>query len=218
MFLNRWIAIACVGFFVAPAFAQDATPPVPVSPAVTAQPVQNAAQETAVIQTSLGTITIALDRAHAPASVDNFLRYTREAHFDGTVIYRVEPGFVLQMGSFDAKGAERPVHEPIALESGNGLSNSRGSVAMARSDEPVSATAEFFIDLADNKRLDAHAGAPAGTTGYAVFGKVVSGMDVVDKIAATPLGGQGGPFPPTSTPITPVTVEKITVGTDTPAK
>ena len=118
------------------------------------------------------------------------------------------------MGSFDAKGTEQQQHEPIALESGNGLSNMRGSVAMARSEDPVSATAEFFIDLADNQRLDAHAGAPAGTTGYAVFGKVTSGMDVADKIASTPLGGRGGPFPPASTPVTPITIEKVTIAAE----
>jgi len=174
----------------------------------------SAAQE-ARLETSLGTIAIALDAAHAPASVANFIRYAKEGHFDGTVIYRVEPGFVLQMGSYEADGSARPVHEPIALESGNGLGNLRGTVAMARASDPASATAEFFINLADNTPLDASPDAAPHTTGYAVFGKVSEGMDVADKIAAVPLGGSG-PFPPTSTPMTPVTITKVTI-VETPA-
>jgi peptidyl-prolyl cis-trans isomerase A (cyclophilin A) len=165
----------------------------------------------AQIATSLGTITIALDRAHAPATVDNFARYARAGHFDGTVVYRVVPGFVIQAGSIEANGKARGVHEPIALESGNGLSNVRGAVAMARSDEPASATAEFFVDLQDNGAgLDPKPGAAPNTTGYAVFGKVIAGMDVVDKIAATPLAGGTGPFPDAA-PKTPVVIEKVTV-------
>lgn len=175
----------------------------------------DAAMPQARIETSLGTITIALDRAHAPATVANFIAYVRDGHFDGTIIYRVEPGFVIQMGSFEANGASRPTRAPIALESANGLSNLRGAVAMARAEDPASATAEFFIDLADNTRLDAAPGAPPNTTGYAVFGHVTSGMDVVDRIAAMPLGGHG-PFPPPSTPQTPITIVKVTV-TDVPA-
>lgn len=171
------------------------------------------------IETSLGTITIALDRAHAPATVANFIAYVRDGHFDGTMIYRVEPGFVIQMGSFEASGASRPTRAPIALESANGLSNLRGAVAMARAEDPASATAEFFIDLADNTRLDAAPAAPPNTTGYAVFGRVTAGMDVVDRIAGVPLGGHG-PFPPPSTPQTPITIVKVTVtdATAPPAK
>src|ERR1043166_6159307 len=95
------------------------------------------AEETAQIQTSLGTIVGALDRAHAPKAVANFVAYAREGHFDDTMIYRVEPGFVIQMGSFEASGASRPTRAPIALESANGLSNVRGSVAMARAEDPA---------------------------------------------------------------------------------
>ena len=172
------------------------------------------AQSEARIETSLGTIVVALDRAHAPATVDNFIRYAREGHFDGTVVYRVVPGFVIQAGSFEADGKERGVHEPIALESGNGLSNVRGAVAMAR-DTPNSATAEIFIDLDDNTRLDAKPGDAPGTTGYAVFGHVTAGMEVVDKIAATPLAGGKGPFPDAA-PATPVTITKVTVSETAP--
>jgi peptidyl-prolyl cis-trans isomerase A (cyclophilin A) len=165
----------------------------------------------AQIATSLGTITVALDRARAPATVDNYIRYAREGHFDGTVFYRVVPGFVIQTGSYDAAGNPRGVHEPIALESANGLSNVRGAVAMARGDEPASATAEFFIDLDDNSAgLDPKPGAAPNTTGYAVFGRVIAGMDVVDKIAATPLAGGKGPFPDAA-PATAVVIVKVTI-------
>ena len=164
----------------------------------------------ATIQTSMGTITVALDAQHAPLTVANFVRYANEKHFDGTVIYRVVPGFVLQMGSYEADGNRRPVHDGVPLEANNGLSNIRGSVAMARSDAPGSGTAEFFISLSDNSAsLDHQASDTGNTTGYAVFGHVVGGMDVVDKIAATPLGGTG-PFPDAA-PLVPVTIESVTV-------
>jgi cyclophilin family peptidyl-prolyl cis-trans isomerase len=169
----------------------------------------------AQIATSLGTITVALDRARAPATVENFIRYAKEGHFDGTVVYRVVPGFVIQAGSIEADGKERGVHEPIALESG--LSNVRGAVAMARdADVPASATAEFFINLADNTRLDPKPGAAPGTTGFAVLGHVIAGMDVVDKIAATPLAGGTGPFPDAA-PKAPVVIKTVTVSEAAPA-
>jgi len=168
------------------------------------------ADEIAQIETSLGTITVTLDRAHAPKTVANFVNYAREGHFDGTMIYRVEPGFVIQMGSYEASGISRPVYGPIPLESGNGLNNTRGSVAMARAEDAASATAEFFIDLANNANLDPAPGAAPNTTGYAVFGRVTSGMDVADKIAATPRGGKG-PFPPESTPASPIEIRKVTI-------
>ena len=171
--------------------------------------------QTAEMQTSLGTITIALDRAHAPATVDNFIRYAKAGHFDGTVFYRVVPFFVLQAGSYGLDGKFRPLNAPIPLESANGLSNLRGTISMAREDDPNSATAEFFINLEDNQGgLDPKPGAAPNTTGYAVFGKVTAGMDVVDKIAAVPTGGGSGPFPDAE-PKTPVVIEKVTI-LDTP--
>jgi cyclophilin family peptidyl-prolyl cis-trans isomerase len=162
-----------------------------------------------VMATSMGDITIALDEAHAPKTVQNFLRYVSEHHFDGTVVYRVAPGFVIQAGSYEADGHARDVHEPIPLEANNGLSNLRGTVAMARTD-PNTATAEFFVNLTDNLDLDHRADDKGNTTGYTVFGKVVSGMDVVDRIAAVPLGG-AGPFPPQATPMKPITISRISV-------
>jgi len=167
------------------------------------------AQE-AHIKTSLGEIDVALDRAHAPKTVDNFIRYAREGHFDGTMIYRVVPNFVLQMGSYDAKGNARPSHDPIALETSGGLTNTRGTLSMARSNEPASATAEFFINLSDNDSLDPKPGAAPNTTGYAVFGRVVEGLSVVDQIAKMPLNGGKGPFPDAD-PALPVTIEKVTI-------
>lgn len=173
--------------------------------AVLADPPSAAPQ--VIISTSMGDITLALDSVHAPATVANFLRYVREGHYDGTLVYRVVPGFVIQAGSFDAPMHTRPVHEPIALESSNGLTNVRGAVAMARTDDPNSATAEFFIDLSDNADLDHKADDKGSTTGYAVFGHVVAGMDVADAMAKVPLG-DNGPIPGAA-PVTPITITRV---------
>jgi cyclophilin family peptidyl-prolyl cis-trans isomerase len=162
------------------------------------------------IKTSLGEIDVALDRAHAPKTVDNFIRYAKGGHFDGTVIYRVVPGFVFQTGSYDKNYNPRPTQAPIALETSRGLTNKRGTLSMARSEDPASATAEFFINLADNDSLDPKPGAAPDTTGYAVFGKVVEGISVVDQIAKVPLNGGKGPFPDAD-PALPVTIEKVTI-------
>jgi cyclophilin family peptidyl-prolyl cis-trans isomerase len=161
------------------------------------------------IETSLGDVTMQLDPVHAPVTVANFLRYVNEGHFNGTVVYRVEPGFVIQAGSWDARVQVRPTHQPIALEANNGLSNLRGSVAMARGDDPASATAEFFINLADNLALDHQSSDAGNTTGYAVFGKVIAGMDVVDRIAAVPRGDHG-PMPGAA-PVEPIVIRRVFV-------
>ncbi len=192
-------AAAALLAFIPAAYADDATP---VAPPPAAAPAP--AGPRVLISTAMGDITLELDPEHAPLTVANFLRYVKEGHFDGTVIYRVVPGFVIQAGSWDADVHYRAVHAPIPLESGQ--SNLRGTVAMARADDPASATAEFFINLADNAPLDAQAGAPAGTTGYAVFGHVVSGMDVVDKIAGVPRGDHG-PMAGEA-PVDPITIVK----------
>ncbi|HEY7976619.1 MAG TPA: peptidylprolyl isomerase [Rhizomicrobium sp.] len=190
------LAVAVAAFFVSGALAQTAP--------------QIAAGPQATIETSLGAITVALDPVHAPLTVANFIRYAKEKHFDGTVIYRVVPGFVLQMGSYEADGKPRRTHAPIPLEANNGLSNVRGTLAMAHGDMPASATAEFFINLSDNSAsLNHEAGDTGDTTGFAVFGQVTSGMDVADKIAAVALGGVG-PFA-NAAPVTPVVIEKVTI-------
>lgn len=167
--------------------------------------------EQAKIETNYGTILVDLDKVHAPVSVANFERYAKEGHYDGTTFYRVVPGFVVQAGSFEPNGNARPMHDPIALESGNGLKNTRGALAMARSANPASATAEFFIDLSDNTNLDPAAGDAPNTTGYAVFGRVSEGMDIVDRISTVPIGGTYGPFPPDATPAQPVVITKVTI-------
>lgn len=173
------------------------------------------AEPSITIETSMGTVILDLDRAHAPKTVDNFLRYVSEGHYDGTFIYRVVPGFVIQAGSFDSPMHTRPVHDPIPLEAGNGLHNLRGTIAMARQVDPNSATAEFFINLADNAKLDRQPGDAEGTTGYAAFGHITSGMDVVDKIAAVPTG-DGGPMPG-AWPQIPIKIEHVRVLAAPPA-
>jgi cyclophilin family peptidyl-prolyl cis-trans isomerase len=170
---------------------------------------QNAAPRVSM-ETSLGTIVFELDREHTPATVDNFLRYAEEGHFDGTVFYRVVPGFVIEGGSLDAAGNGRGVHDPIALESANAQSNARGTIAMARTDDPNSATAEFFINLNDNSGLDRMPDDHDNKTGYAAFGHVIEGMDVVDSIARVPLMGGYGPFADAA-PAMPVTILKVTI-------
>jgi cyclophilin family peptidyl-prolyl cis-trans isomerase len=181
--------------------AQDSSAQTPATPTESSGP-------QATIETSMGTFILALDAVRAPKTVANFIRYAREKHFNGTVVYRVQPGFVIQAGSYRADGSAKPVHDGIPLEAG--VANTRGSVAMAHGDDPNSAQAEFFIDLADEPSLNRHADDANGTTGFAVFGHVVSGMDVVDKIAAVPTGGTG-PMAPGVTPIMPVTIEKVTI-------
>jgi cyclophilin family peptidyl-prolyl cis-trans isomerase len=160
-------------------------------------------------QTSLGDIVFELDREHAPITVANFVRYVIEGHFDGTVFYRVVPGFIIQAGSFDAEGKPRGVHDPIPLETATTLSNARGTMAMGHGDDPNSARAEFFINLVDNKAIDRRPDDFESKTGFATFGHVVSGMDVVDAIAALPLGGPG-PFPGAA-PLMPVVIQKASV-------
>jgi cyclophilin family peptidyl-prolyl cis-trans isomerase len=206
MNMMKWI-LAFAGTMLAGGAAFGQAPPPAAAPV--AAPAATAAPVRVSIQTSLGDITLELDRTHAPVTVDNFLRYVNEGHFDGTIVYRVVPGFVIQAGSYEPDLHPRPVHDPIALEANNGLSNVRGSVAMAREDDPNTATAEFFIDLVDNTRLDHHADDTGNTTGYTVFGHVVSGMDVVDRMAAVPLGDHG-PMPGAA-PVEPIVINKASV-------
>lgn len=133
-----------------------------------------------LIQTSLGDITVELDPEKAPITVKNFLDYTAKGHYAGCIFHRVIPGFMIQGGGMDKDLKEKATGAPIKNEGGNGLKNDRGTIAMARTREPDSATAQFFINLVDNEFLNRPK--PDGH-GYAVFGKVVKGMDVVDKIA-----------------------------------
>jgi cyclophilin family peptidyl-prolyl cis-trans isomerase len=206
--------ILALAFLVAAALgsvaaAQDQpAPDAATAPAVAPTPVYPPGPSV-LIETSLGNITLQLDPTHSPVTVQNFLRYVNEHHYDGTVIYRVVPGFVIQAGSYDANVTYRKAHEPIVLEANNGLSNQRGTIAMARENDPNTADAEFFINLADNSRLDHQPSDTGNTTGYAVFGHVADGMDVVDKIAAVPLGDHG-PMPGAA-PVDPITITRVSV-------
>jgi peptidyl-prolyl cis-trans isomerase A (cyclophilin A)/peptidyl-prolyl cis-trans isomerase B (cyclophilin B) len=148
------------------------------------------------LRTSAGTIRLELYPAKAPKTVENFLQYVRDGHYNGTTFHRVIDGFMVQGGGFDGSFKQKPVRKPIANEAkaavNAGLKNDIGTVAMARTSDPDSATAQFFINVNDNAFLNW--GDPKGDgVGYTVFGKVVSGMDVVTKIAKTPTGS-GGPF------------------------
>ena len=136
----------------------------------------------ATISTSLGDITIELFNDRAPVSVENFLQYARDGFYSDTIFHRVKPGFMIQGGGFTPSFSEKPTRPPIQNEATNGLRNTRGTVAMARMAALRSATAQFYINVADNRRLD-HTGYSPDDFGYAVFGRVLSGMDVVDKIA-----------------------------------
>jgi peptidyl-prolyl cis-trans isomerase A (cyclophilin A) len=158
------------------------------------------------LATTMGDIVLDLDRAKAPKTVDNFVQYVQAGHYDGTVFHRVIDGFMIQGGGMTPELNEKPTRAPIPLESRNGLTNVRGSVAMARTMDPNSATAQFFINLKDNAFLDA-ANARDGN-GYAVFGKVVDGMAVVDKIRAVPTGTKG---PHANVPLEPVILRKATL-------
>jgi len=155
-----------------------------------------------VMTTTLGNVEIELYADKAPVSAANFLAYADAGFFDGTIFHRVIPNFMIQGGGFTADMSQKPPRAPIRNEADNGLLNERGTLAMARTSDPNSATAQFFINLTKNSFLD-HG---ARDFGYAVFGKVVSGMDVVDRIAAVPTGNKG---PHQNVPTTPVVVQSV---------
>jgi peptidyl-prolyl cis-trans isomerase A (cyclophilin A) len=157
------------------------------------------------LSTSAGDIVLELYPDKAPKSVENFLRYVRDKHYDNTVFHRVMDGFMIQGGGFTADLQQKPTRAPIALEASNGLKNDRGTIAMARTANPNSATAQFFVNLVNNASLNAPS--PDGH-GYAVFGKVVTGMEVVDKIKGVAVGNQG---PHQNVPKIPVTILKATL-------
>ena len=185
------IALAAIFSVVTPAAAQEAA---------------NAASAPKVkLSTSLGDIVVQLDAAKAPKTVENFLQYVKDKHYDGTIFHRVIDGFMVQGGGFTPGMAQKPVRAPIALEAANGLKNDKYTIAMARTNVPDSATAQFFINVKDNAMLNAPQ--PDGH-GYAVFGKVVQGSDIVDKIKAVATGNKGGHQ---NVPNTPVTIQSATL-------
>ena len=170
-----------------------------------AQPQTDSAMPRVKMTTSKGVILIELDAEKAPISVENFLAYVNDGFYDGTIFHRVIPDFMIQGGGFTPDMGQKPTRAPIKNEAANGLKNLRGTVAMARTNVPDSATSQFFINLKDNAFLD-YRGPQPQLIGYAVFGRVVSGMDVVDEIAAVPTG-QAGPHG--DVPLTPVMIESV---------
>ena len=159
------------------------------------------------IETSMGTITAELDDVKAPVTVKNFISYVTSGHYNGTIFHRVIDGFMIQGGGFTKDMAQKDTQAPIRNEAANGLKNARGTLAMARTMVVDSATSQFFINLVDNDFLD-YRGPDPRMFGYAVFGKVTAGMDVVDKIAKVKTGFAG---PHQDVPVEPVVITKVTV-------
>ena len=203
--ISRRNSTLALGSLALTALISIASPAQAQAPAA-AKPGPVAAQAPQVkLTTSLGDIVLELDPAKAPKTVANFLQYVQDKHYDGTVFHRVIDGFMVQGGGFTADMVQKPMRAPIALEAANGLKNDSYTVAMARTSVPDSATAQFFINVKDNAMLNAPQ--PDGH-GYAVFGKVVQGKDVVDKIRAVPTGRKGGMQ---DVPTTPVTITSASV-------
>jgi len=199
------LAVAAALLLPATLFAQE-TPAAAAEPAATV-----AANPRVTLTTNQGDIVIEVAADKAPLSAQNFLQYVADGHYNGTIFHRVIDGFMIQGGGFTADLQQKPVRAAIQNEANNGLSNVRGSVAMARTGEPHSAQAQFFINVADNPRLDFVSEQSGFTWGYAVFGRVVEGMDVVDRIRATPTGAQG-PFAK-DVPTQPVIIERAALAT-----
>jgi cyclophilin family peptidyl-prolyl cis-trans isomerase len=180
------------------------TPTAPQVPSLQPAP----GNPTAVISTTLGDITVELYKDRAPVSTENFLRYVTDGFFAGTIFHRVIPGFMIQGGGFTTDMAEKPTRPPIANEAANGLSNVRGTLAMARTRALRSATAQFFINVSDNRaKLDHHGYSP-DDFGYAVFGRVLSGIEVCDRIAAVKTRTVG---PHDDLPVEPVVIKGVRV-------
>ena len=174
MFRTALLSLALVAASFAVS-AQEAQPAPAAAPAV-------AASTKVRLNTNMGQIVIELNAAKAPKTVENFLQYVKDKHYDGTIFHRVIPTFMIQGGGFNADMTQKPTRAPVENEANNGLSNVRGSVAMARTMDPHSAAAQFFINVVDNPNLNHVSKENGYTWGYAVFGKVVSGMEVVDAI------------------------------------
>jgi cyclophilin family peptidyl-prolyl cis-trans isomerase len=187
-------------------FALAQAPPAPTPP-----PRPAATGPVVVLETSLGTIRIAVYKEQAPLSVDNFLKYVRAHHYDGTIFHRVMPGFMAQGGGFTPDMKEKPTRPPVRNEARNGLRNSRGTVAMARTNDPNSATSQFFINVRDNHRLDFG----IGGAGYAVFAEVIEGMEVVDKIVSVPTTTRGDDFH--DVPVLPIYIKSAREGGPVPS-
>lgn len=162
----------------------------------------------AIVETSMGTITLELNEEKAPETVANFVAYAESGHYDGTIFHRVIDGFMIQGGGFTKEMNQKPTRAPIRNEAMNGLKNARGTIAMARTSVVDSATSQFFINLVDNDFLDFQNPTPQGF-GYAVFGAVTDGMEVVDAIAKVSTGFAG---PHQNVPEKPIVIKRISVG------
>ena len=202
--MNRFQKFAAVllslGLFVN-ANAQTPAPAAADKPAEAAKPRVS-------LKTNMGEIIVELEPAKAPKSVENFLQYVKEKHYDGTIFHRVIPTFMIQGGGYTATGQPKGTRSPVTNEADNGLPNLRGTIAMARTGEPHSATAQFFINTVDNAFLNHVSKENGSTWGYAVFGKVVSGLEVVDAIKNVQTAPQGM-FP--NAPTSPVVINVATV-------
>ncbi|MDR2689017.1 MAG: peptidyl-prolyl cis-trans isomerase [Azoarcus sp.] len=176
----------------------------------------SAASPQVELQTTLGNIVIEVDDDKAPKSAANFLQYVKDGHYDGTVFHRVIPGFMVQGGGFDASLTQKPTRPPIENEARNGLKNLPGTVAMARTNAPHSATSQFFINLVANSFLDDPSSRDPSRDqwGYAVFGKVVKGMDIVEKIASQPTHTTGFHQ---NVPVTAIVIQSARILEETPA-
>jgi cyclophilin family peptidyl-prolyl cis-trans isomerase len=161
-----------------------------------------------VLSTTMGDITVELFKDRAPVSVENFLQYVAEGFYQGTIFHRVVPGFMIQGGGFTPKMDEKPTRPPILNEATNGLNNVRGTLAMARTQALRSATSQFFINVADNRATLDHRGFSPQDFGYAVFGRVLTGMEVVDRIVAVPTRAVG---PHANVPVEAVVIKEVKV-------
>jgi cyclophilin family peptidyl-prolyl cis-trans isomerase len=205
--MKQLLLIAGLIFAVHPAFAHgaDAAPASAAKPAAPAAPPKTPASAAVLVLvvTSMGNFTLELNAERAPLTVAHFLKYVDQGHYAGTTFHRVIPNFVIQGGGFDSDSKLVPAPTKVVNESGNGLTNERGTVGMARTNDPHGSDAQFYINLYDNADLD-----PNKTRwGYAVFGKVVQGMDVVDRIGNVQTGARG-PFKEDA-PLKPVVIQKI---------
>jgi peptidyl-prolyl cis-trans isomerase B (cyclophilin B) len=195
---RHWLAAVLFSTSMPVAFAANTTKPDSMDPAA----------PKVKLHTNLGDVIIRLDAVKAPITTANFLTYVREGHYDGTIFHRIIPGFMAQGGGLTQDFRPKSTHAPIRNEADNGLKNKRGTVAMARTSDPDSATGQFFINYVDNDFLNHKNRTPQGW-GYAVFGEVVEGMEIVDAMAKIPTG-PGGPLPE-DVPQQPIVIEKASV-------
>jgi cyclophilin family peptidyl-prolyl cis-trans isomerase len=206
MFIIAMLSLVFATSLSSEGAAQDKTR-VKVPPLQAPAPTPAPGNPVAVISTSMGDITVELFKDKAPVSVENFLQYVTEGFYAGTIFHRVKPGFVIQGGGYTPEMAERGTRAPILNEAPNGLKNTRGTLAMARTRQLRSATSQFYINVVNNSAFD-HRGYAPEDYGYAVFGRVLDGMEVVDKISTTPTGSKDGHE---DVPLTPVVIKSITV-------